>query len=175
MHLEGLRHLEYSHLSLLLEDSHAAVPHLQGQLLEEHLEVAQVHVPFNLEVHYSIDVVLALKHEELDMAPHVDRLQLKHQVLVFSQVHSNPVVTSIKDGNALTAVFPVVVNILIGFQMSAQLQRLVRDQCALLVIKATAARGARVHSLMPRLLATTFHRVDERTSGVDDRAGACAH
>lgn len=175
MHLEGLRHLEYSHLSLLFEDSHAAVPHLQGQLLEEHLEVAQVHVPFNLEVHYSIDVVLALKHEELDMAPHVDRLQLEHQVLILSQVHSNPVVTSIKDGNALTAVFPVVVNILIGFQMSAQLQRLVRDQCALLVIKATAARGARVHSLMPRLLATTFHRVDERTSGVDDRAGACAH
>ena len=113
---------------------------MQGQLLEEHLEVAQVHVPFNLEVHHSIDVVLALKHEELDMAPHVDRLQLEHQVLVLSQVHSNPVVTSIKDGNALTAVFPVVVNILIG----AQLQRLVRDQCTLLIIKATATRGARV-------------------------------
>ena len=28
---------------------------------------------------------------------------------------------------------------------------------------------------MPRLLATAFHRVDEGTSGVDERAGACAH
>ena len=175
MHLKGLRHLEYSHFSLLFEDSHAAVPHLQCQLLEKHLEVSQDHVPFDLEVHHSIDVVLALKHEELDVAPHVHRFQLEHQVLVLSQVHSNPVVTSIKDGNMLTAVFPVVVNILIGFQMSAQLQRLVRDQCALLIIKATAARRARVLSLMPSLLTTAFHRTDEGTGGVDKGAGARAH
>ena len=137
MHLKGLRHLENSHLPLLLEDSHTTVPHLQGQLLLEHLEVAQDHVPIDLQVHHCVDIVLALAHVELDVAPHVYRLQLKHQVLVLPQMHPDPVVTLV-DGNALTAILPIVVDILIGFQMSAQLERLVGDKGALLVIKAAA-------------------------------------
>ena len=71
-HLEGLGHLKDGLLPLLVENCHTSVPHLEGQLLEQHLKVLHYHVPVNLQVHQSINIVLALNHEELDMTPHIN-------------------------------------------------------------------------------------------------------
>ena len=59
---------------LLFEYSDATVPHLQSKLLHQVLQVLKQHVFLDLKIHKSVNVILALYHEELDMAPHVDGL-----------------------------------------------------------------------------------------------------
>ena len=71
MQVEGLRLLDDLPHPLVLKDSYTPVPHLQSQLLKQVLKVAQDHIFVDLEVHERIDVILALHHEQLDMAPHV--------------------------------------------------------------------------------------------------------
>ena len=73
-------------LPLRFEDRHALVPHLQCQLLHQVLEVFQDHGLHDLQVQVCIDVVLALNHEKLDLDPHVDRIKVAHDMLVFLQV-----------------------------------------------------------------------------------------
>ena len=71
---ESLRLLGNLAHPLVFKDSHTTVPHLQGKLLQEALEITQDHVFINFKVHKRINIILALNHEQLDMAPHIHRL-----------------------------------------------------------------------------------------------------
>ena len=148
--------------ALILEDCHTAVPHLEGQLLLQALEIFQIHVLVDLEVHLGIDVILALHHEELDVDPDVHRLQLEHQVLILlDEVSDLPVWF---EGYRLAALLPILLDLVVRFKI--KLDWLVRDRKGVILVRRTPiiilvdegvcddgdeATGALVTPIVPRI------------------------